>query len=137
MDKLSADSQLHVMELCEAISADMLSFAEGSTPPQWMAKLASKGLELRRALPPSKRCCTPVGIRRATQIANQQTLSLPTLKRMKSYLSRALGQLHMQDGDVEDDSKAMQALALWGSADTKRTLDWCDAEIAKLEGKNG
>lgn len=62
--------------------------AESYTPTEAMAAAARRALEWRRSLPPSRRGMTPVGIRRATQIANRQPISLDTVKRMASFLAR-------------------------------------------------
>lgn len=81
-------------------------------PPVSVAKEAVKGLVLRRSLPPSRRCCTDVGIRRAVQLSNRQPVSLDTIKRMRSYFSRHEADRHGEGWGV--DSKGWQAWLLWG-----------------------
>jgi hypothetical protein len=44
-------------------------------PPQSAADAARRALDIRREKPPSQRGMTPVGIRRASQIANRQICS--------------------------------------------------------------
>lgn len=97
------------------------------TPPPAVAAAARKGLELRAKQPPSNRCCTPVGIRRASQLANRQPVSVDTLKRMRSYFQR-----HAVDGRSPrwgHDSKGWQAWLLWGG-DPGR--DWCNRILESL-----
>lgn len=57
-------------------------------PPEYVAQNAKRGLEIRESLPPSKKCCTLVGLSRAHQLAKMENISIKTLKRMKSFLSR-------------------------------------------------
>jgi len=81
-------------------------------PPKEVAERASVGLELRRSMPKSKRCCTPVGIRRAVQLSNRQPMSIDTVRRMVSYFER-----HEVDKKGKRwgiDSKGYQAWLLWG-----------------------
>lgn len=90
-------------------------------PPAVVAREAARGLKLRASLPPSKRCCTPVGIRRAVQLKNRQPVSLKTIKRMKAYFDR-----HRVDKKGKGwgvDSKGWQAWLLWGG-DAGR--DWAN-----------
>ena len=95
-------------------------------PPNSVALEARKGLELRSAQPKSNRCCTPVGIRRASQLANRQPVSENTLKRMVSYFSR-----HSVDRNGKGwgiDSKGYQAWLCWGG-DAGR--DWAETTLSQ------
>ena len=56
--------------------------------PDYIRKVAKKALEVRAELPPSRRAGTPVGIARAAQLARGDNVSVSTLLRMRSYLSR-------------------------------------------------
>lgn len=98
------------------------------TPPVAVARQAARGLKLRASLPPSKRCCTPVGIRRAVQLSNRQPVSLQTIKRMVSYFNR-----HWRDARSARwglDSKGWQAWLLWGG-DAGR--DWAEGVLYSHE----
>lgn len=81
-------------------------------PPSRVARAAERGLALRRSMPRSKRCCTPVGIRRAVQLSNRQPVSVDTLKRMVSYFARH--EVDKQASRWGVDSKGYQAWLLWG-----------------------
>lgn len=98
-------------------------------PPVSVAKQAQRGLELRRSLPPSKRCCTPVGIRRGVQLSNRQPVSVRTLERMESYFDRH--EVDKQGQDWGDDSKGYQAWLLWGGDAGRR---WAERLLDELEG---
>lgn len=82
-------------------------------PPGPVAAAARRGLELRASQPPSNRCCTPVGLRRAGQLAARQPVSEDTLRRMVSYFRR-----HEVDKQGKDwnkgTSKGLQAWLCWG-----------------------
>lgn len=97
-------------------------------PPASVAKEAERGLELRRQQPKSNRCCTPVGIRRATQLANRQPVSYETIKRMVSYFAR-----HEVDKKGKGwgvDSKGWQAWLLWGGDAGRR---WAESIVEAIE----
>lgn len=96
-------------------------------PPARVAQQARRGLELRRSMPSSRRCCTTVGIRRGVQLANRQPVSVSTLKRMRSYFDR-----HEVDKEGRGwgvDSKGYQAWLLWGG-DPGR--DWAERLLAEM-----
>lgn len=81
-------------------------------PPASVASAARRGLELRAEQPPSNRAGTPVGIARASQLANRRSVSLSVIRRMVSYFAR-----HEVDKKGEGwgkDSKGYQAWLLWG-----------------------
>ncbi len=81
-------------------------------PPVSVAREAARGLKLRASLPPSRRCCTTVGLRRASQLKNRQPVSVNTLKRMKAYFDRHRVDRKGRGWGV--DSKGYQAWLLWG-----------------------
>jgi len=81
-------------------------------PPADVARAARRGLELRAEQPPSNRAGTPVGLARASQLANRRPVSVETLRRMRSYFAR-----HAVDKQGEGwgrDSKGYQAWLMWG-----------------------
>jgi hypothetical protein len=81
-------------------------------PPADVARAARRGLELRAEQPPSNRAGTPVGLARASQLANRRPVSLETLRRMRSYFAR-----HAVDKEGDGwgrDSKGYQAWLMWG-----------------------
>lgn len=100
---------------------------KSATPPPAVAAAASRGLELRAKQPASNRAGTPVGIRRAAQLANREPVSLSTLKRMVSFFAR-----HEVDKKGEGwgvDSKGYQAWLLWGGNVGRA---WAKRMVARL-----
>ena len=84
-------------------------------------------LELRAKQAPSNRGGTPVGIRRAAQLANREPVSLSTLKRMVSYFAR-----HEVDKKGEGwgvDSKGYQTWLMWGGNVGRA---WAKRMVARL-----
>jgi|GEM_PF-1691815 len=96
-------------------------------PPARVAAEARYGLELRAAQPPSNRCCTDVGLRRAVQLANRQPVSVDTLKRMRSYFQRH--EVDKQGRNWGIDSKGFQAWLLWGGDSGEA---WCNRILDEL-----
>lgn len=86
--------------------------ADSYTPPLAVARAARRGLALRESLPPSRRGGTIIGVRRASQLANRQPVSLDTIKRMASYFARH--EVDKQGEGWGEDSKGYQAWLLWG-----------------------
>ena len=78
-------------------------------PTEAMAAAARRGLRLRERAAPSNRGGTAIGLARARQFANRQSVSLETVKRTFSFLSRA--QVYYKPGT---DSPGTQAYLLWG-----------------------
>jgi|TARA_R100001198_G_C5175409_1_gene174347 hypothetical protein len=54
-----------------------------------MQSNARRALKIRSALPRSQKGMTPVGLARANQFAKGENVSIKTVKRTYSYLSRA------------------------------------------------
>ena len=58
-------------------------------PSQQMIANAKRALKLRDAAPPSRKGMTPVGLQRANQYAKGKNVSMDTVRRTFSFLSRA------------------------------------------------
>lgn len=74
-----------------------------------MAANAKRGLEMRQKVSPSNRGGTAVGLNRASQFANRREVSLDTVKRTYSFLSRA--EVYYEPGK---NTPGTQAYLLWG-----------------------
>ena len=83
--------------------------AETYKPTQAMARAARRGLRLRMASPRSRQGGTAVGLARARQFVNQTGVSLDTVKRTYSFLSRAA--TYYRPGQ---NTPGTQAYLLWG-----------------------
>jgi hypothetical protein len=78
-------------------------------PTAEMSSAASRGLAMREKQPPSQRGGTAVGLARARQFANRESVSLNTVKRTYSFLSRA--RTYYKPGST---TPGTQAYLLWG-----------------------
>ena len=74
-----------------------------------MAAAARRGMRLRMAAPQSRQGGTAVGVARARQFINQTEVSLDTVKRTYSFLSRAA--TYYKPGQ---NTPGTQAYLLWG-----------------------
>lgn len=106
-------------------------------PPENVASVAAKALEMRAELAPSRRGGTPVGVKRASQLASRVNLTPKTIKRMVSFFAR-----HEVDKKAEGfhkgeegfPSKGRQAWDLWGG-DPGRS--WAEKMLAAIERGQG
>jgi len=78
-------------------------------PTEQMANNAKRGLLMREQSTPSNRGGTLVGLNRANQFARRESVSLETVKRTYSFLSRA--EVYYEPGK---NTKGTQAYLLWG-----------------------
>jgi len=83
--------------------------AESYKPTQAMASAAKRGLKLRMESSPSARGGTAVGMARARQFSQRESVSLDIVKRTFSFLSRAA--TYYKPGQ---NTPGTQAYLLWG-----------------------
>ena len=91
--------------------------------PDSVANNAKKGIELNEKQ--GNKCATQVGKVRAQQLAQKQPLSVATIKRMYSYLSRA--QEYYDEGDTT--ACGYISYMLWGGLSAKR---WAESKLKEL-----
>lgn len=91
--------------------------------PDSVSNNAQKGIDLNKKV--NNKCATQVGKVRAQQLAKKQPLSVDTIKRMYSYLSRA--QEYYDAGDKE--SCGYISYMLWGGLSGKR---WAASKLKEL-----
>lgn len=91
--------------------------------PDSVSNNAKKGIELNSKQ--GNKCATQVGKIRAQQLGDKQPLSVQTIKRMYSYLSRA--QEYYDDGDTT--SCGYISYMLWGGLSAKR---WAESKLKEL-----
>lgn len=94
-------------------------------PTQEMANNAKRGLEMREKVSASNRGGTSVGLARASQFSKREGVSLDTVKRTYSFLSRAA--VYYEPGK---NTPGTQAYLLWGGP---AGLTWAK-NILKSEG---
>lgn len=92
--------------------------------PQSVRNNAKRGIELNEKV--NNKCATQVGKVRAQQLASGEAISLETIKRMASYLSRA------EEYYNESDTEACGTISylLWGG---KSALSWANQKIKSIE----
>ena len=93
--------------------------------PEGVANNAKKGIELNEKI--SNKCATDVGKIRATQLAQKKNISIETIKRMYSYLSRAEDQYRKNESDSE--ACANISYLLWGGL---AALGWSRNKLRQL-----
>lgn len=92
--------------------------------PEYIKEAAKRGIELN--LEVNNKCGTQVGKVRAQQLANGEPISFETIKRMYSYLSRAMTYYD------ENDEKVCGTISvlLWGGP---KALEWSKNKIEEIE----
>lgn len=104
-------------------SSVMLSFSDY---PQSVKNNAKRGIELNKKV--NNKCATQVGKVRARQLANGEPVSMETIKRMFSYLSRA--EEYYKAGDTK--ACGYISYLLWGGKSAK---SWAESKIKANEKK--
>ena len=112
-----------LLEIANVILGNKYELATYSDYPKAVRNNAKLGIELNRSV--NNRCATSVGKVRAQQLARGERLSVATIKRMHSYLSRA---------EVYYDKRNMKACGtisylLWGGLAGKR---WAASKLREL-----
>ena len=85
---------------------------------------AKRGIALNEKV--NNKCATQVGKVRAQQLANGEAVSVETIKRMYSYLSRA--EEYYEEGDTS--SCGYISYLLWGGKSAKR---WAESKLKEIE----
>jgi hypothetical protein len=100
--------------------------------PQSVSNNAKRGIDLN--LRYGNKCATPVGKIRAQQLSQRKNISIDTVRRMYSYLSRA--ETYYTESDNRSDCGYISFL-LWGGLSGKR---WAESKLRELgilrEGKD-
>ena len=78
-------------------------------PTLAMAAAARRGLKMRESSPPSNQGGTAIGLARAGQFVNRESVSLDIVKRTFSFLSRA--RVYYRPGS---NTPGTQAYLMWG-----------------------
>jgi len=92
--------------------------------PDAVSNNAKKGIELNKKI--KNKCATQVGKVRAQQLAKKEPITVETIKRMFSYLSRA-GEYY-KEGDTE--ACGTISYLLWGG---KAGLRWSGSKLKELD----
>lgn len=95
--------------------------------PSVVRRNAQRGIALNERN--GNKCATQVGKIRAQQLANGEKITMETIKRMYSYLSRA--EVYYNQGDSNDCGYI--SYLLWGG---KAALTWAKSKINENEARN-
>lgn len=99
-------------------------------PPSAAARAAKRALDIRSEQSPSNRAGTPVGIARAKQFANRESMSIDTVKRIVSFFARHEKSTGSSNARRDSTSKAAQAWGLWGGNAGRA---WAKRELRRYE----
>lgn len=109
--------------LFQVVKEKMQSYSDY---PEYISQAAQRGIKLNDKL--GNKCATQVGKIRAQQLANREPISLETIKRMKSYLSRAMTYYNPNDNEA----CGTISVLLWGGPDA---LNWADNKLKQIEAE--
>ena len=98
-------------------------FESYSDYPDSVSNNAKRGIELNEKV--NNKCATQVGKVRAQQLAKKEPISVETIKRMYSYLSRA--EVNYDESDTE--ACGTISYLLWGGLAAKR---WSESKLKEL-----
>ena len=121
-DDLEEEAQELVEELRQMLKGEQLE--SYSDYPDAVSNNAKRGIELNEKV--NNKCATQVGKVRAQQLAKKEAVTVETIKRMFSYLSRA------EEYYDEGDSEACGTISylLWGG---KAGLRWAGSKLRELD----
>ena len=130
-DKSIKDELAKLEEIeAEALSTELKQILKGeelesyADYPDAVSNNAKRGIELNEKV--NNKCATQVGKVRAQQLAKKEAVTVETIKRMFSYLSRA------EEYYDEGDSEACGTISylLWGG---KAGLRWAGSKLRELD----
>jgi len=108
-------------------SGERIDMESYSDYPKAVSNNAKRGIELNEKV--NNKCATRVGKIRAQQLANGEPVSVETIKRMASYLSRA--ETYYDANDTE--ACGTISYLLWGG---KSALNWAESKLREIEKSN-
>jgi hypothetical protein len=108
-------------------SGERIEMESYSDYPKAVSNNAKRGIELNEKV--DNKCATRVGKIRAQQLANGEPVSVETIKRMASYLSRA--ETYYDANDTE--ACGTISYLLWGG---KSALNWAEKKLKEIQKSN-
>lgn len=133
-DKVNMGKQLDLEDIIEEEAEAMLQILREELQkeqlesygdyPDAVSNNAKRGIELNEKV--NNKCATQVGKVRAQQLAQKEAVSLDTIKRMYSYLSRA--EEYYDEGDTS--ACGTISYLLWGG---KAGLRWAESKLRELD----
>ena len=122
--KIEEEEAEHILDQLTNLFDNREEFESYADYPDGVKNNAKRGIELNEKV--NNKCATQVGKVRARQLAKGEAITLETIKRMFSYLSRA-GEYY-----DESDTKACGTISylLWGG---KAGLRWAGSKLKELD----
>jgi hypothetical protein len=118
------EGQFLLSSIKQALLGKKVEMESYSDYPESVRNNAKRGIELNDKV--NNRCATQVGKVRAQQLANGEAVSVETIKRMYSYLSRA--EVYYDQGTPEDCGYI--SYLLWGG---KTAKSWAESKLKSLD----
>ncbi len=124
LSKIEEEEAQHILDQLTNLFDNEQEFESYADYPDGVKNNAKRGIELNEKL--NNKCATQVGKVRAQQLAKGEAITVETIKRMFSYLSRA------EEYYDEGDSKACGTISylLWGG---KAGLRWAGSKLKELD----
>lgn len=119
------EAEFMLSEIESVINNEEIALESFNDYPEGVANNAKKGIELNEKI--NNRCATDVGKIRAQQLAQKKNITVATIKRMYSYLSRAEDQYRKNENDSE--ACANISYLLWGGL---AALGWSRNKLRQL-----
>jgi len=122
--KIEEEEARHILDQLTNLFDEREKFESYADYPDAVKNNAKRGIELNEKV--NNKCATQVGKVRARQLAKGEAITVETIKRMFSYLSRA-GEYY-----DEGDTKACGTISylLWGG---KAGLRWAGSKLKELD----
>jgi len=125
--KIEEEESQHIIEqLTALLKGEDYDLESYSDYPDSVSNNAKRGIELNEKV--DNKCATQVGKIRAQQLAQGKPVTVETIKRMFSYLSRA--EVYYEKGDTE--SCGYISYLLWGGKSAK---SWAESKLKSIENE--
>jgi hypothetical protein len=122
--KIEEEEAKHIIEQLTNLFDNEQEFESYADYPDAVSNNAKRGIELNKKV--NNKCATQVGKVRAQQLAKKEAITVETIKRMFSYLSRA-GEYY-DEGNTE--ACGTISYLLWGG---KAGLRWAGSKLKELD----
>jgi len=124
LSKIEEEEAQHILDQLTNLFDNEQEFESYADYPDGVKNNAKRGIELNEKV--DNKCATQVGKVRAQQLAKGEAITVETIKRMFSYLSRA------EEYYDEGDTKACGTISylLWGG---KAGLRWAGSKLKELD----
>ena len=122
--KIEEEEAEHILDQLTNLFDERDEFESYADYPDAVSNNAKRGIELNEKI--NNKCATQVGKVRAQQLAQKKAITVETIKRMFSYLSRA-GEYY-DEGNTE--ACGTISYLLWGG---KAGLRWSESKLKELD----